>query len=92
MSSNENLSRYRLYKLVHHAPKLLVPYFWSHLLELVNTTKLLRTSIVKKRKKVQQKQRAAIRKGRQNGQMSKTKPLTENTVGQYKNIFTRRPH
>ncbi len=31
------ISRYRLYKLIDRAPKLLAPYFWLHLLDVSGT-------------------------------------------------------
>jgi hypothetical protein len=36
ISSYNRFSRYRLYQLIQRTPKLLVPYFWSHLQELDN--------------------------------------------------------
>jgi hypothetical protein len=77
MSTNRNLPRYHLYKLVRQAPNLLLPYFWYHLLDLINNLKLSRTSIAKEQKSIQQKQIATVRTRRQS---SKTKPFTENTV------------
>ncbi len=75
--TNRNLPRYRLYKLVHHAPNLILPYFWYHLYDLINNSKLSRTSIAKEQKSIQQKQTATVRTKRQS---SRTKPFTENTV------------
>ncbi|KAI9561283.1 hypothetical protein GHT06_012239 [Daphnia sinensis] len=48
MKRNSRLSRYRLGKLILQSPKLLVPYFWSHLPFILSLNKQLASSMMDK--------------------------------------------